>query len=367
MRVLYAITLSEFGGAQSHLLQLINHFRRKGFEVGLVVNPDGFLFESAKGLKVKTYPNPYFCREIRPWRDLLAFNTVFWAIKRFKPDIVHAHSTKAGVFARIAGRLNGVRRIVFTAHGWIFTEGTPAGRKIIGRIMERAAAPFCDKVICVSEQDRNLALKHKIVPEHKVVTIYNGIEVQDYINKSPNPDHFHIVFVGRLHRPKDPFTLLRALSLIKKEKNCPLRLTIIGDGELRKEAEEFVLSHNLSEVRLLGSLPHEEVMKILKAADTLVLTSNYEGFPIVLLEAMSLGLPVIATRIGGVPELVEDGVNGFLVGRQDVQGVATALVKLAKDEDLRLRMGREGWRKVKERFSLHRMLEDVERVYLGEL
>ena len=147
MKILYVVTGAEFGGASLHVLQLMKHMVSEGHEVGLVAAPEPRLMEGAKALGVKVFPNPHFVRPIRPWKDFRALWPVFRAIRRFDPDIVHAHSTKAGYAARFACAI--LRKpVIFTAHGWAFTEGRSMWKRRLLALAERLAI----KIIC--EQTR---------------------------------------------------------------------------------------------------------------------------------------------------------------------------------------------------------------------
>lgn len=364
MKILYIITKSEPGGAQTHIWQLSKYFIGKGFKIGVMSYPGGWLEKEVKKLRVKFYPNYFLSNSINPIQDFRAIREIKKAVREFKPDLVSCHSTKAGFLGRLAIR-NKIPTI-FTAHGWAFTEGASFFRKQLTILIEKISGKFCSKIICVSEFDKKLALKYKIVSPNKLTVIHNGVEIlqDDTGIKQKNVERIiKIVFVGRLAKQKDPLLLLRAFNDLPSELRNKAQVSIVGEGSKRKELEKFIKENRLEEkVRLLGGLPREKVFEILKKSDIFVLTSNWEGFPRSILEAMSCGLPVIASDVGGVKEAIDENC-GILVKRRDKEGIKNALEKLLKNPPLIEKMGRKAKEKAKKEFSLDKMLEKTEKIY----
>jgi len=364
MKILYVVTAAEFGGAPLHVLQLMEYMVKQGHEVGLVAASEPRLMEGAKTLGVKIFSNPHFVRPIRPWEDLQALWPVLRAIRRFNPDIVHAHSTKAGYVARFACML--LRKsVIFTAHGWAFTEGRNMWKRRLLALAEQLAAKVTAKIICVSKHDRDLALRWKVARPDQLIVIHNGIDPQPFLKADGASLRQEqglekatvLTFVGRLAPQKDPLTLLE---VVKKLPEAVLLL--VGDGELRPLVERSIRKLGLvDKARLLGQ--RSDVPRILAASNIFVLSSRWEGLPYTIIEAMMAGLPVVATEVGGVPELVEDGVTGFLVPPRDPEALAEALQKLIADPELRRRMGQAGHEKALKEFTLARMLRETEKVY----
>jgi len=349
-----------------HVLQLMRYFSAQGHDIGLVSAPEPRLVDEAKRLGVQIFPNPYFVRTLNPVADLRALQYVIQSIRRFRPDILHAHSSKAGLAARFGASALRIPVVVFTAHGWAFTEGrTLWKRRLIAQI-ERIAALKTSRIICVSHHDYNLALQFHIAPEQKLRVIHNGVAPTLFQYTPPRDvrkslgvtDHDIIItFVGRLAPPKDVITLLDA---IKRVPTC--KALIVGNGPLRKEIEAYCHEHDLSQrVVMLGE--RANVPEILMISDVFTLISNWEGLPYTIIEAMMAGLPVIATRVGGVGELVQDGETGFLVKRKDAAGLAAALQRLADSRSLRQKFGAAGRQRAQETFSEDQMLEKVRSVY----
>jgi len=366
MKILYVITAAGWGGASVHVLQLMEYMARQGHEVGLVAAPEPRLMEGAKKLGVKVFPNPHFVRPVKPWKDFRALWRVFGAIRQFKPDLVSAHSTKAGFAARFSCAVLRVP-VIFTAHGWAFTEGKNPFARYLLALAERLAAKVTKKIICVSEHDKELALRFRVAPEQKLTVVHNGMEPSLYLNADGSKVRFElglkedeilITMVARFVPQKDHDTLLQALSLLPGRE---FKAALVGGGEretfFRKNAGELGLRDN---VIFLGE--RRDVPQILAASDIFVLSSNWEGLPRSTIEAMMAGLPVVATRVGGVPELVEDGGTGFLVPPRDPNALAEALQRLIADPELRRRMGQAGREKALKEFTLDRMLRETEDV-----
>jgi len=371
MRILYVITKSEYGGAQTHIFQLSRYMKQQGHSVAVMSYPGGWLEQEIQNAnlksqnKVKFYKNPYFKNSYNPVLGLKAMAEIRRAVNDFKPDLVSCHSTVAGFWGRMA--LKNKITTIFTAHGWGFSQGTPFLRKSLVVLAEKLVAKFCDKIICVSEYDKELALKHKIAKPGKLIVIHNGVEIDKVkIEKCKAKNYtskVKIVFVGRLSKQKDPLLLLKAFNLLTQDLKEKSEILMVGDGEKRKELERFIEENKLDEkVKLLGVLPRENVFQTLGESDIFVLTSNYEGFPMTILEAMSCGLPVIASDVGGVREAVNED-NGFLIQRGNKEGFKKALVKLIENPDLRKRMGQNARKRAEKEFSLEKMLEKTFKVY----
>lgn len=360
MRIVQIITRSDaVGGAHIHLLELCKRLVRDGHEVTVLVGGQGpFVRElSASGIPHQSLR--HLVRPIRPWIDIRAIWEVRGALESLEPDLVATHSSKAGWVGRIAAWSLGLPTI-FTAHGWAFTEGIPELQRRMYLVAERFAARFTTRIITVSEFDRVLALDSAVGSERRLVTVHNGMsDVAEHLLADPSQSPPHIVMVARFEPQKDQGTLLRALA---KTRDLPWSLDFIGDGPLRPEIEQLAVSLGLTDrVRFLGT--RKDVAELLAQAQLLALTSRWEGFPLTVLEGMRAGLPVIASDVGGVREAVEEGVNGLLVPREDVDTLAIKLRKLLTDPELRQRMGREGRQRYESRFTFEQMYNKTLQVY----
>jgi glycosyltransferase involved in cell wall biosynthesis len=354
----YFITRPDFGGAQAHVLALLRAGQGRR-EQHLATGSEGPLTEAARAMGVLTHILPTLDNPLHPLRDAQATRDAYRLIRRLRPAIVHAHSSKAGLVARLAARLAGVPAI-FTAHGWAFTEGTPRGRRAIALLGELLAARCSSRIICVSRYDRELALRYRVGRPGQLVTIHNGVaDVAPALLAAPGCGMpVRLVMVARLSPQKDAACLIRAAGALSGN----WEILFVGNGELLPSAARLAAEMGL-EGRVLFLGARRDVPEILAASHVFVLASRYEGLPISIIEAMRAGLPVVASSVGGVPELVTDGENGFLVPRGDIGAMAEALQRLIDDPGLRERMGQRSRERYLAEFTLERMVRETERVY----
>lgn len=363
MKILYLITKSEAGGAQTHIFQLSEALLKKGNSVAIMSFPGGWLETESRKIGVKFYDNKYFSNNLNLFFIIRSMKRIQEVINEFQPDLISCHSTMAGLLGRAVIR-NKIPTI-FTAHGWAFTQGTSSVRARIIVLLEKIASNFCSKIICVSNFDKKIAIKNNIASNDKLIAIHNGVRVQKDVNLSKKEVGYplKIVFVGRLVKQKDPMLLLRAYNQLGVELKKKSEVLIIGEGDKRKNLESFIKKHNLNErVKLLGVLPREKVFDVLKKSNIFVLTSNWEGFPRSILEAMSCGLPVIASNVGGVQESISEDC-GFIVERGDVEAVQLSLERLIQNLELVKTMSRNAQKKLKSNFSLEKMINKTEEIY----
>lgn len=333
-RILYVITKAERGGAQSHLLELLRASRQR-YTVQLATEEHGFLVDEAKAIGVSVIPLRHLVMPLNPAIDLQAIREISSAIRQFRPDLVHAHSSKAGLLSRIAARVNRVPS-VFTAHGWGFSPGVPARRRYVVLASEWLAGKLRGTTIAVSEYDRRLALRAHITSSDRIVTILNGIP-DDGIRASPEQQTASpvITMVARFSAQKDHAALLQALRTVR----LPFRLWLVGDGPLLEQVKEQATVFGLSD-RVVFHGNSSAVPELLRQTHIFTLISRYEGLPISILEAMRAGLPVVATDTGGVSEAVRNELNGFLVSQGDVSAVKSSLEQLLENRQLRATYGK---------------------------
>jgi len=356
MKLLFLITRAEHGGAQTHLFELIDGFR-SAFEVHLATGEEGFLTVEARRLGIQVHILPNLIQPLNFLRDVLAFKEILSLIRLLRPSLVHAHSSKAGFLGRLAARAAGVPA-VFTAHGWGFADGVSWRRKMVATIGERVASRFSNGIITVSEADRELALRYRVVPLRSMTVVHNGVRDTSEQSHPDAGDAAHIVMVARFSPQKDQALLLKAL--VGQEE--PFRLSLVGEGPKQTAVQVLAKELGLSgRVKFLGACG--DVSRILAGANVFVLTSNWEGLPISILEAMRAGLPVIASDVGGVREAVVDGETGFLVDRGNLVMLRSRLLQLLGDPELRKKMGEAGRQRYLEHFAVEQMLEATLRVY----
>jgi len=356
-RILYVITRPDLGGAQSHVRDLLQGFPEK-YEVHLAIGKEGSLTEVVKPLGVQVHLLPSLARPINPIKDFQAINQCNKLLKQLQPDLIHAHSSKAGIVARVAGRICNIPTI-FTAHGWGFSPRTPLVRRQIALATEKIGAKLGDRVICVSESDRALALNLGIGSPEKLVTIRYGIDNKPVPLANPFQDPPRLIMVARFNEQKDQTTLLQAIGQLK---NTKLHLDLVGSGPSQKSCEN--LAHRLEisdQVSFLGD--RFDVADLLARSQIFILSTHYEGLPISIIEAMRSGLPVVATEVNGVPEEVTHNQTGLVVPHADVDALASALTKLLNNAQLRKTMGNAGRQKFLEAFTQEKMLSSIDKLY----
>ena len=324
--------------------------------MSLATGEEGVLTEQVRGLGVPVYILPNLVRPINLTKDARAVEEALCCIKSLKPDLVHLHSSKAGLVGRVAARRAGVPA-VFTAHGWGFTDGVPWRRRHVVLASEWLAAKWTRKIIAVSEADKRLALRYRVARPEELVTIHNGIGDTPQRALPEGGEPATVIMVARFMPPKDHQLLLEALIGIRS----PYHLLLVGDGPGRSQVEAQARALGLNNIEFLGT--RDDVPDLLARSQVFVLPTKWEGFPISILEAMRAGLPVVASDVGGVREAVGEGETGFLVPRGDAAGLRARLEALLENPDLRARLGAEGRRRYEARFGLGRMLKKTRAVY----
>jgi glycosyltransferase involved in cell wall biosynthesis len=344
--VLLLITLAEVGGAQAYVAALLPALV-DGFDVSVAAHGDGPLRDAADRLCVRFLPLRHVRRAINPWRDAVGLLELVRLLRRERPDILHASSSKAGVLGRLAAAIAGVPIRIFTVHGWAFTAHSGLAARLY-RVADRLMRPLTTVTVCVAEHERATGLAARTCSETRTVVIPNAIDARAVPRTRRSSKVPQLVAVGRLKAPKDFVTLVRAVAELPQE-SC--ELLIVGEGPDRPELEAEIDRLGLDgRVRLAGE--RDDVPDLLARADVFVLASASEGMPISVLEAMAAGLPVVASRVGGVPEVVADGETGLLVPPGSSQDLAAALGRLLADFKLRQRLGDAGRIHVRERFDL---------------
>lgn len=372
-KVAHVITRLELGGAQQNTLYCCAHHDPSRYEVFLVAGEGGYLDLQTRllGDGVHVYLVPWLKHPVRPLHDLYA---VLRLRKFFKDEgiqIVHTHSSKAGILGRLAARLAGVPFVVHTIHGWGFHEGQSPWAKRLYVSLERFCARLTDVLIAVSQENVRYGLANGIGTETQYRVIHSGID-PDAFKVSPERAERVRALLGLGDRPtvlvlsnfkaqKAPLTVVAVLeSLVRKVPGAVLLWA--GDGEGRAEVERALQAKGLGAHALLLGW-RTDVADLLAASDALLLTSRYEGLPRVVLQAMAAGKPVAATAVSGTPEAVEPEVTGFLREPSDAEGLAVDLSCLLLDKTLAKRMGEAGRERLRGTFRIDEMLKEIEKVY----
>lgn len=338
-KVLILITLAEVGGAQTYVMSLLPALTER-YDVTVAAWGPGPLREAAEAAGAAYVPLRWVQRAVHPWRDLRGLWELIALCRRVRPQIVHANSSKAGILGRLAAALTRVPARVFTVHGWAFKASGGATARLY-LWADRAMRPLTTAIVCVSRTELEAGLRARTCSAKRTVVIRNAVDAASAPAAALDGDPPRILSVGRLKEPKTFDTLLRALAQLDP---ASFRARIAGDGPDRAALEVLVRGP----VELLGE--RDDVPQLLAESDVFVLSSASEGLPMSLLEAMAAGLPVVASAVGGVPELVGD--TGLLVPPRDDAALAAAIRRLVEDPTLRRQLGAAGRARVETEFSL---------------
>lgn len=372
MKTLHIITRLDRGGSAEVVLNLAAGLKNSGYDVFIAVGPtlqpqtDIDLFSIKTGIPIHHIKS--LRRDINPLMDCLAFFEVLRVVKNIKPDALHTHTSKAGFMGRIAGRIAGVKIIVHMPHGHVFYGyfGSIMSRVFVH--LERIAARFTDRIVTLTEIEKREYLHEMIAPDDRIVVIPCGIDIGSFSSNAETirdeigiPSNTPVVgWVGRLEHVKGCEYFLRACCLIKKE--LPdARFLAVGDGSLRREMEDLASALDLNkEMIFLGH--RTDMPEIMNSIDLLLHTPLNEGLGRVLLEAMACAKPLVAADVGGISEIVEHGINGFLVPAGDYASMAKESLKILKDRELAIRLGIAG-RKKALYFDTEHMVGKVNELY----
>lgn len=351
------------GGIKSHVLTLMNGLVRLGrIEPVLICPPDSSLYEEAREAGHRVIPLG-LVGEISPAKDLLTSLRLRWILHKLRPDVLHIHSTKAGFVGRLAVIPKRRRpRVILTVHSFVFDERVKWLRRMIVGLIERVLLTFTDRIVVVSN-----ALKEELVTQMrldpaKIEVIYNGVVFRDI----PRSEHagIRVGTVARLAPQKGVEHFIRAAALVKK-KYRSAKFIIVGDGPFRYWLETMAQQYGVRDRTEFTGF-RSDALSITAGFDVFVMTSMRETFGMALVEAMSLGVPVVASNVGGIPEIVDGSTTGLLAEPGDAEDIAKKICALLKDKYLAAQIGRAGFESVRAKFTAERMLADVQRTY-GEM
>jgi len=358
MKILYGITKSNFGGAQRYVFDLAVGAQKEGHEVSVLLGGRGSLADKLEKENIKVIPVLSLSRDISLFDDWRALFSVSRILKQEHPDVFHINSSKMGGIGVIASRLAGIKKIIFTSHGWAFNEPRPLWQKTLIKLFVWMTILLSHKTVCVSEKTKKDVASWPLV-KNKLIVIRNGISRFNLDIRTDNT--FTVGTIAELHRIKGLDILLTAWSEFIK--NHMAGLVIIGEGEERENLENMANNLGISgSVVFRGFV--DNARSLLSTFDIFILPSRSEAMPYAPLEAGFVGLPVIATNVGGIPEIIEDGVSGLLISKENPGAILSALIKLYEDENLRKRLGENLKKKVETEFSSDKMTEDTLNLYL---
>ncbi|MDH3626174.1 MAG: glycosyltransferase family 4 protein [Acidobacteriota bacterium] len=374
--VAHVITRLELGGAQQNTLYCTAHHDRRRFDVSLLAGAGGILDDEATRIDDATVRLMETLRHpIAPLDDLRAVRELTRFFRDNQIELVHTHSSKAGILGRLAARRAGVKAIVHTVHGWSFNDTQSLARRQLYVQLERIAARWTDRMVVVSAQNREDGLLRGIGRPEQYRVIHSGIDIEQFrrpqvsrqeTRRALGYDDETIVVgtIACLKPQKAPLDFVAAAARAHAT-DSRLRFVIAGDGELRPRVEAAIARHRLQDVvQLLGW--RDDVVELLHGLDLFVLTSLFEGLPRAVLQAMAAGVPVVATAVDGTPEVVDDGKTGLLVPKAEPVAAADAILRLAGDPTLASSLVQGATEGLGRKFEIGQMVRDLDDLY-GEL
>lgn len=375
-KLLYVITQAEWGGAQRYVFDLATSLKEE-FDITVAtgrVEDSRELIDKLEAKNIKTHVFQNLIRKIRPWTDFQAFLEITLYLNSNKFDIIHLNSTKAGAIGSFCANLNNIKKIFYTTHGWVFNEPLPFWKKKFYKITERLSAKSTVNIITLSKLDSEIGALEKIAPADKFIQIYHGIEPSEILNRKESfkyinekldlnlrDDEIIIGSVANFYETKGLKYLITAWhDIIQKFPKA--KLIIFGEGELRSKLEQQITKNQLqNSIILPGS--QKNAQKYLKIFNIFILPSVKEGLPYAILEAMNAELPIIATRVGGIPEMIEDNTNGLLISPADPDEITDAVTKLLKNPSLAYQLSQKAKQSLNEKFNFKKMIEQTSQLY----
>jgi glycosyltransferase involved in cell wall biosynthesis len=375
-RILHIITRLDLGGSAENTLLTAIGLAKKGYAVTIICgqsdNPPSRNEQKALTAGVKVIRMRSLVRDIAPIADVAALLRLWWHVVTNRYDIVHTHTSKAGVLGRIAVRFSRVKRVVHTPHGHIFYGYFSAILTGFFVWVEWLLMRWTALQITLTHKEMLDYLAHGIGPEEKMVPVYSGIELQPFLactcdrakkraELGIESQHFVAGTVARLVRVKNHQLVIQALDILR-ERAPLLRFVFVGDGELRDSLETQIQSLGL-ESRVVFTGWREDVAELLSAFDLFVMVSKNEGMGRAFVEAQASGVPVIGSRVGGVAEVMSAGETGYLVEPEDAQDLADKIEHLYNNRERLERMAAKCREWVKPRFGHDVMIERIESLY----
>ncbi len=401
-RVLRIINRFNLGGP-THNAAYLTRYLPEEFTTLLVGGPEGPHEEGSghilRSLGVEAMVLPEMRREISPWKDRTAYRRIKQLIKEFKPDVVHTHAAKAGGVGRLAAHELGVKAVVHTFHGHVFHSYFGPVHTALFKNMERFLAQRTSRIIAISEkQKQELVEEHRICRAEKVSVVPLGFDLTKFRADQQAKrslfrrvyglaeDELAVAIVGRLVPVKNHALFLKGIKQVQDRTGKRIRAFIVGDGEERLRLQREVESLGLTQVQAPGFNGHgfghgvngkpvvgpaqvtftswiKEIDIAYAGADIVALTSFNEGTPVSLIEAQAAGKPVVSTRVGGIENVVHEGVTGLLCDNNDAQGFADRLMELVENDRLRTNFSNAGWDQVGARYHYARLVDDMAALY----
>lgn len=372
-KVLHIVTTLELGGAQKNTLFTIKHLDADKYDTYLACGQEGILHGKEFEIpEKKVFYIKSLCRKIRPIKDFRALLELYRVIRKHHFDIVHTHSSKAGIIGRIAARLARTPVIIHTVHGWGFHDYQHKWVRRFYILMEKFCIRFTTQLITVSDETMRIGFKEGIGRIDQYTKIHSAIDSECFREISLSPQCKR----KELGLRADDFVALN-IACFKPQKNhvdliniakkviavVPhIKFVLVGDGELREDIRKRIIANDLTENFLLLGWRHD-VPELLKMCDLLVMTSLFEGLPQVCLQALAVGKPMLMYGAGGIKEVIQNGVNGYVIDRGDVVGFSERLIDLARDHQRLERMAAASKSLWKPEYGIHDMVVRIDKLY----
>lgn len=379
IRVLRVIARLNVGGPSLHVSYLTEGLASRGYTTtlaaGAISRGEASMASVAKRRGIEITSITALQREVSPMADARAVLQLAKLIRRHRPHILHTHTAKAGAVGRVAARLVGSRRppiVVHTFHGHTLRGYFGPAKEHVYRQIEHALARGTDALVAVSPEVRDDLVAIGVAPASRFAVVRLGIELSERMEGSERgaelraslgiaQERFTVGWVGRMTAVKQAGDVLRTVRLLH-DRGIDGALVMVGDGPDRNKLETLARELGIDgATRFVGF--QDDVGPWFHAFDALLLPSRNEGTPVSAIETLASGRPVVATRVGGVADVVQDGIDGYLIELGDVRGAADRLAQLAADPELRRRMGAAGSERVVRRYRVPRLVEDVDRLY----
>ena len=370
IKICIIITKLELGGAQKVALSLCEKIDLNKFDPFLICGCGGIL-DKEISRAIRVYFVKDLVREINPYKDFKALKKIYRILKKEQPDIVHTHSSKAGIIGRFAAKLAKIKNIVHTIHGFSFNDTQKKYMRNMFVFLERAGAKISKYLIPVSIENINKGLKNKIGKREQYRYIKLGIDVENFKNYQSelslrkelnlSDSDFIITTIGPFKPQKNLKDFIKIADKVIKD-NKKFKFVIAGDGEGRNELESLIKTYSLYDsVFLIGW--RKDISNILNSSDLFVMTSLWEGLPISTIEAMSCGLVPVVNAVDGQIEIVKDNYTGFLIRPYDVEASVEKILFLEKNADIRKQIGENARNSIDNTFSTDYMIKQHEKLY----
>lgn len=361
MKKIIHICQSNIGGTTEYIYLLLKNMDKNKYENILICPSSGNIQKRISKLGIRIYVLDMI-REISILKDLKDIIKIRKIIKKEQPDFLLLHSSKAGALGRIA-RL-GIKnlKVLYNPHGWSFNIEGSSGKKFFYGVIEKFLSFFAEVIINISKDEYETAIKRKISRE-KMIIIKNGIEIEKYKENKKEQflDKYVIGFVGRLSEQKNPLFLIEIAKELLNKKEENFLFYIVGDGELREEFEKKIKKNNLENYFFLKGWS-EKVEEEIKNFDITLMVSKWEGFGLVVCEYMAARKPVVAVKVGGVKDIIENEKNGILIKEYNSQKFAENIIRIKNNTNLKEQLINKAFIDVKNNFSIDRLIKEYMKI-----